>query len=75
VENGLLEPSPEVHPPEGLYIVRTLVRDRQEILVRVLNATRRNQQKLTKGSHLAHCELVTLVALHDVEQPQVKDYI
>jgi hypothetical protein len=25
VENGLLEPSPEVHPPEALYIVRTLI--------------------------------------------------
>jgi hypothetical protein len=40
--------------------------------VRVLNTTRRNQ-KLTKISSLAHCELVTLVTLPEVEQPQAQD--
>jgi hypothetical protein len=73
VENGLLEPSPETHPPEGLYIARTLARDRREVLLWVRNATLRNQQKLTKGSHLTHSEPVTLVALPDVEQPEVQD--
>jgi hypothetical protein len=51
-ENGLVEPSPEAHPPEGLYIARSLVRDHWEVPVRVLNATWHNQ-KLTKGSALA----------------------
>lgn len=36
VENGLLKPCPEAHPHEGLYIARTLVRDRLEVSVRVL---------------------------------------
>jgi hypothetical protein len=49
VENWLVEPSPEAHPPKGLYMARTLVRDRPEVPVRVVNATRRDQ-KLTKGS-------------------------
>jgi hypothetical protein len=25
VENGLAEPSPQAHPPEGIYIAKTLV--------------------------------------------------
>jgi hypothetical protein len=29
VANDLLEPSPEAHPPEGLYTARTLTRDRR----------------------------------------------
>jgi hypothetical protein len=28
VENRLVEPSPQAHPPEGMYIARTLVQDR-----------------------------------------------
>jgi hypothetical protein len=28
VENGLVEPSQQAHPPEGIYIARTLVQDR-----------------------------------------------
>jgi hypothetical protein len=47
VENGLVEPSPQAHPPEGIYIARTLVQDRQEVPFRVLNATHRDQ-KLTR---------------------------
>jgi hypothetical protein len=43
VENGLVEPSPQAYPPEGIYIARTLVQDRQEVSVRVLNATHRDQ--------------------------------
>jgi hypothetical protein len=44
VENGLAEPSPQAHPAEGIYvyIARTLVQDRQEVPVRVLNATHRD---------------------------------
>jgi hypothetical protein len=53
VVDGLVEPSPEAHAPEGLYVARTSVRDRRELPVRVLNATRRDQ-KLTKGSPLAY---------------------
>jgi hypothetical protein len=68
VENGQVEPSPEAHPPEGLYIARTLVRVHREIPVRVLNATRRDQ-KLMEGSSMAHCEPVTLMTPPDVEQP------
>jgi hypothetical protein len=49
VKNGLVEPRPETHPPEGLYIAKTLVQDCREIPMRVLNATRRDQ-KLTKDS-------------------------
>jgi hypothetical protein len=43
VENGLVEPSPEAHQPDELYIAMTLVRDRREVPVRVLNATHRDQ--------------------------------
>jgi hypothetical protein len=69
VENCLVELSPQAHPHEGIYIARTLVQDRQEVLVRVLNATHRDQ-KLTRGSPLAHCEPVTLVTPPDVGQHQ-----
>jgi hypothetical protein len=67
VENGLVEPNPQGHPPEGIYVARNLVQDRQEVPVRVLNSTRRDQ-KLTRGSTLAHCEPVTLVTTPDVKQ-------
>jgi hypothetical protein len=30
VENSLVEPSPQAHPLEGIYIARTLVQDRQD---------------------------------------------
>jgi hypothetical protein len=72
VEKGLLEPSPQAHPPEGIYIARTLIQDRQEVLMRVLNSTHRDQ-KLTRGSPLAHCEPVTLVTDRDMEQPEAQD--
>ncbi|XP_023708055.1 uncharacterized protein LOC111864779 [Cryptotermes secundus] len=68
VENGLVQPSPQAHPTDGIYVARTLVQDCQEVPVRVMNATRRDQ-KLRKGSPLAHCEPVTLMALPDVGQP------
>jgi hypothetical protein len=72
VENGLIESSLEAYLPKGLYIARTLVLDCWKVPVRVLSATR-HDQKLTKGSPLAHCEQVTLVTSLDVEQPQVRD--
>jgi hypothetical protein len=72
VENGLVERSPETQAPKGLYIATSLLRDRREVLVRVLNAIRRDQ-KLTKGSPIAHYEPVTLVIPPDVEQQQVRD--
>jgi hypothetical protein len=72
VENSLVEPSPQAHPPEGNYIERTLVPDRQEVPVRVLNATRRDQ-KLTRGTPLTHCEQFTLVTPPDVGQHQAQD--
>jgi hypothetical protein len=72
VENGLVESNPEAHPPEGLFIAKTLVRDQQEVPVKVLNATCCDQ-KVTKGCLVAHCEPVTLVTLPDVEQPHVCD--
>jgi hypothetical protein len=68
----MIKPSSGAHPPEGLYIARTLVRVRREVPVSVLNATRRDQN-ITKGSPLAHYEPVTLVTPHDVEQSQVRD--
>jgi hypothetical protein len=71
-ENGLVESSPQAHPPEGIYITRTLVQDRQEVTVRVLNATYRDQ-KLTRGSPLLHCEPVTLVTPYEVGQPQAQE--
>jgi hypothetical protein len=43
VENGLVERSPQTPPPEGIYIQRTLVQDREEVPVRFLNATHRDQ--------------------------------
>jgi hypothetical protein len=49
VENGLVEPSPEAHPPEGLYVARNLVRDRREVSLSVMNAIGPDQ-KLMKGS-------------------------
>jgi hypothetical protein len=72
VENGLVEPSPQAQPPKGIYIARTLVQDRQEVPVRVLNATHRDQ-KLTRGFLLAQCEPVTLVTDGDMEQSQTQD--
>jgi hypothetical protein len=56
----------EAHAPEELYIARILVRNRREVPVRVLNATRRGQK-------LAHCQPVTLVAPADAEHPKVPD--
>jgi hypothetical protein len=53
VEKGLVEPSPEAHANEALYIARTLLRDSRKVTVRALNATRRDR-KLRKRSHLAH---------------------
>jgi hypothetical protein len=67
VENDLVEPSPQAHPPEGIYIARTLVQDRREVPVRVMNATH-HDQKLTRGSPLAHCEPITLVTPPNLEQ-------
>jgi hypothetical protein len=72
VENGLVEPVPQAHLPEGIYIARTLVHDNQEVPVRVLNATHQDQ-KLTSGSTLAHCEPVMLVIAPDVGQTQAQD--
>jgi hypothetical protein len=54
VENGLVKPRPQALPPEGIYIAKTLVQARQEVPLRVLNATHRDQ-KLTKESPLAQC--------------------
>jgi hypothetical protein len=55
VENGLVESNPQAHPPEGIYVARTLVQDCLEVPVRVMNATHRDQ-KLRRGSPLAHSE-------------------
>ncbi|XP_023716570.1 uncharacterized protein LOC111869344 [Cryptotermes secundus] len=68
VENGLVEPSPQAQPTEGIYVVRTLVQDCQEVPVRVMNVTHKDQN-LRRGSPLAHCEPVTLVTFPDVGQP------
>ncbi|XP_023711548.1 uncharacterized protein LOC111866641 [Cryptotermes secundus] len=68
VENGLVEPNPQAHPPEGIYVARTLVQGCQEVPVRVMNVTHKDQ-KLRRGSPLAHCEPVTFVALPEVGQP------
>jgi hypothetical protein len=43
VENGLVESRPQAHQPEGIYIARTRVQDRQEVTVRVLNDTHQDQ--------------------------------
>jgi hypothetical protein len=69
VENGLVEPSPQETPTEGIYIARTMVQDRQEVPVRVLNATHRDQ-KPTRRSLLAQCEPVMLVTPPDLERQQ-----
>jgi hypothetical protein len=60
VECDPVEQSPKAHPPKGIYIARTLVQDRQEVPVRVLNATH-SDQVLLRGFPLAHCESVTPV--------------
>jgi hypothetical protein len=72
VENGLVEPSPQAHLPEGIYNARTLVQGRRKVLVRVFNATH-SDQKLKRGFPLAHCEPVMLVTPPDFEQSQVRD--
>jgi hypothetical protein len=72
VENCLIEPSPEVHVPEGLYIARTLVRDQQEVPMRVLNTTL-HDQKLARGFPVARCEPVPLVTQPEVTEPQHQD--
>jgi hypothetical protein len=69
VENELVEPSPQVPPPEGFYIARTLAQNRQEVPVRVLNATHRDQ-KLTRGTPLSQREPVTLVTPPDLDRQQ-----
>ncbi|XP_033607223.1 uncharacterized protein LOC117282280, partial [Cryptotermes secundus] len=43
VENGLIEPNPQAHQPEGIYVARTLVQDCQEVPVRVMNVTHKDQ--------------------------------
>jgi hypothetical protein len=43
VESDLVEQSPKAHPPEGIYIARTLVWDHREVPLRALNATHRDQ--------------------------------
>jgi hypothetical protein len=60
VENGLVEPNPQAHQPEGIQITRTVIQDRQEIPVRIVYTTH-GDQNLTRGSPLAQCELVTMV--------------
>jgi hypothetical protein len=69
VENELVEPSPQVLPPEGSYIARTLAQNRLEVPVRVLNSTHPDQ-KLTKGTPLAQREPVTLVTPPDLDRQQ-----
>jgi hypothetical protein len=64
VEDGLVEPSPQAHLPEVICIARTLVKDRQKVPMRVLNATCCDQ-KLTRGSPLVQYEPVTLVTTTD----------
>jgi hypothetical protein len=71
VENGLLETSPQAHPPEGIYIARTLVQDRQELPMRILNATHRDQN--SREDTLWHTEPVTLVTAPHVGQRQTQD--
>jgi hypothetical protein len=71
VENGLVEPNPQAHPLEGIYITRTLDQDRREVPVKVLNATCRDQ-KLTRGCPLVHCEPVTLVTAPMWGRPRPK---
>lgn len=39
VESGLVEPSPQKRPSQGIYVARTLVQDRPEVPVRVLNTS------------------------------------
>jgi hypothetical protein len=72
LENGLVEPSPEAHVLEGLYMARTLVRDQREVPVRVLNATL-HDQKLAKKFPVAHCEPVALVTQRDAVVLQDQD--
>jgi hypothetical protein len=50
-ENGQIEPSPETPALEGVYIARTVVRDRLEVPVRFLNAIRRDQKRIVSQSH------------------------
>jgi hypothetical protein len=35
VESGLVELNPHAHPPEGIYIARTLVQDKPQVPMRV----------------------------------------
>jgi hypothetical protein len=72
VESGLVELSPQARPPQGIYIARSLVQERREVPVRVLNTTHRDQ-KLARGSPLAHCEPVTLVTSPDLDHRQAPE--
>jgi predicted aspartyl protease len=65
---SLVDPSLEARPPEGIYIDRTLARDRREVPVRILNVARLDK-KLKNGSSLAHRMPVMLVTPPDVDQP------
>jgi hypothetical protein len=55
----LIEPSWKAHIPEGIYEARTLVRDRREVPIRIMNTTI-CAQTLAKGFSLGSCEPVTL---------------
>jgi hypothetical protein len=67
IENGLVEPSPEAHVPEGLYIARILVRDQREVPVSVQNANL-HDRKLAKGFPIARCKPVALVTQPDMRR-------
>jgi hypothetical protein len=70
-ENSPVEPSPVINLPEGLYTVQTMIRNRREVPVRVLNATHPNES--SQKSPLAHCEPVPLVTVCHMEQPHFRD--
>jgi hypothetical protein len=65
VENGLVEPSPEVQSPEELH--------RQDPGPRPLKVPFEGRECYASQleAHLAHCEPMTLVPPPDFEQPQV----
>jgi hypothetical protein len=75
VESGLVELSPQAYSPQGIYIARTLVQDRREVPVRVLHTTTHRDQKITRGSPLAHCEPVTIVIPPDLDTARLPSQV
>jgi hypothetical protein len=71
VKDGLIEPTPNAHIPEGIYIARIQARGCREVPVKVTYAAN-HDQILAKGFSLENCEPITLVTPLGAPHPQMQ---